>query len=319
MTSSSAPADEAAAGEQRAAVLAGIGCYAFWGFLPLLFKASAWAGSGAWEIVAWRTVWAFVAAAVVVALGRGWGRALEVLRTPKRLALLACAAVLIVSNWSLFVWAVDAGHTLDASLGYYLNPLMSVAAGMVLFRERIGTAGWIAIALAAAGVGIQTLAQGGLPLAALGMASTFCVYGILKKQIAVDAATGLFFECAVLAGPALAFGLMLQASGHGHMAQPLPGFLLAIAGPATVAPLITFAWAARRMPLSSLGFIQFVSPTAQFVIGVAFGEPLPALSLVAFAFIWSGVAVYALTAWRKTQGTRAARSPTKTGSLIKPT
>ena len=305
MTSTSATAPEVAA-EERKAVLAGIGCYAFWGFLPLLFKASAWAGSGAWEIVAWRTVWAFVAAAAVVALGRGWGRVAEVLRTPGRLGLLACAAVLIVTNWSLFVWAVDAGHTLDASLGYYLNPLMSVAAGMILFREQIGRAGWIAIALATIGVAVQTLAHGSLPLAALGMATTFCLYGILKKQIAVDAVTGLFFECAVLAAPALAYGLMLQSAGHGHMGHPLSGLLLALAGPATVAPLITFAWAARRMPLSSLGFIQFIAPTTQFVIGVGFGKPLPPLSLLAFAFIWSGVAVYAFTAWRRTRGVRLA-------------
>ena len=307
MTSTSATADQAVA-EGKAAVLAGIGCYAFWGFLPLLFKASALAGSGAWEMVAWRTVWAFIAAAVVVALTRGWRQVAEVLRTPKRLGLLACAALLIVSNWSLFVWAVDAGHTLDASLGYYLNPLLSVAAGMVLFRERIGTAGWIAIVLAAIGVGVQTLAHGGLPLAALGMATTFCLYGILKKQIAVDAVTGLFFECAVLAGPALAYGLWLQSTGHGHMTQPLPGLLLALAGPATVAPLVTFAWAARRMSLSSLGFIQFIAPTTQFIIGMTFGEALTPLSLLAFAFIWSGVGVYAVTAWRKTRGVVAARS-----------
>ncbi len=179
---------------------------------------------------------------------------------------------------------------------------------MLLFRERIGRAGWAAIVLAAIGVAVQTLAQGGLPLAALGMASTFCVYGILKKQIAVDATTGLFFECAVLAGPALVYGLVLQSGGHGHMTQPLAGFLLALAGPATVAPLITFAWAARRMSLSSLGFIQFISPTTQFVIGVAFGEPLSPLSLLAFAFIWSGVAVYAVTAWRKT---RAVNHPAR--------
>ena len=308
MTSPSATADEAAA-EERAAVLAGIACYGFWGFLPLLFKAAAWAGAGPWEVVAWRTFWAFVSAAVVIAVGKGWGRVHAVLVTPKRLLLLACAAVLIISNWSLFVWAVSAGHTLDASLGYYLNPLMSVAAGMAFFRERIGTAGWIAIVLAAIGVAVQTLAHGGLPLAALGMATSFCLYGIIKKQVPVDAATGLFFECAVLAAPALAYGLWIQAGGHGHMAQPLAGALMALAGPATVAPLVTFAWAARRMSLSSLGFIQFISPTTQFVLGVAFGEPLPPLSLLAFAFIWSGVAVYALTAWRKTRGvTLSARA-----------
>ena len=303
--SSSATADEAVAGEQRAAVLAAIACYAFWGFLPLLFKAAAWAGAGPWEVVTWRTFWAFVSAAVVIAVGKGWGRVRAVLVTPRRLLLLACAALLIMTNWSLFVWAVTAGHTLDASLGYYLNPLMSVAVGMAFFRERIGTAGWIAIVLAAIGVAVQTIAHGGLPLAALGMATSFCLYGIIKKQVPVDATTGLFFECAVLALPALAYGLWIQSSGHGHMAQPLAGALMAVAGPATVAPLVTFAWAARRMSLSSLGFIQFISPTTQFVLGVAFGEPLPPLSLLAFAFIWSGVAVYALSAWRKTRGAGA--------------
>ena len=156
MTSASVTAEQAAA-EAKAAVLAGITCYAFWGFLPLLFKAAAWAGAGAWEVVAWRTVWAFASAAAVVAISRGWGQVRAVLRTPRRLLLLACAALLIISNWTLFVWAVSAGHTLDASLGYYLNPLMSVAAGMLLFRERIGTAGWIAILLASIGVAVYAL------------------------------------------------------------------------------------------------------------------------------------------------------------------
>lgn len=311
MRPASAAAGEAAAGEKaaeaRAAVLAGIGCYTFWGFLPLLFKAAAWAGAGAWEMVAWRTFFSFVCATLVVFGARGWGKAGQVLRDPKRLSLLACAALFIIGNWSLFVWAVNRGHTLDAALGYYLNPLMTVAAGMLLFRERIGAAGWTAIALAAIGVVIQTLAQGGLPLAALGMATSFCLYSIIKKHVVVDAITGLFIECMVLAAPALAYGLWLQHSGAGHMGRPLAAFLLALAGPATVAPLITFAWAARRMPLSSMGFIQFISPTTQFIIGVAYGEPLSPLGLLAFAFIWSGVAVYAFTAWRKTRGLQPLR------------
>ena len=306
MTSAPAAAEEAAAGEkaaeERAAALAGMGCYVFWGFLPLLFKAAAWAGAGAWEMVAWRTFFSFVCAAAVVAATRGWRKVGEVLRDPRRLGLLACAALLIVGNWSLFVWAVNRGHTLDAALGYYLNPLMTVAAGMLLFRERIGTAGWIAIVLAAIGVAVQTIAHGALPLAALGMATSFCLYSIVKKHLVVDAPTGLFVECAVLALPALAYGLWLQSSGLGHLDRPIAAALLAVAGPATVAPLVTFAWAARRMPLSSMGFIQFISPTLQFIIGVASGEALPGLSLLAFAFIWSGVAVYAVTAWRKTRG-----------------
>ena len=306
MTSSLATASEAAAGEkaaqERAAVVAGVLCYGFWGFLPLLFKAAAADGAGAWEIVAWRTVWAAVWAGGLVALTRGWPNLLDVLRTPRTLGWLVVSSCLIGANWSLFVWAVNSGHTLDASLGYYLNPLLSVAAGMALFRERIGTGGWIAIALAGAGVAVQTFAHGGLPLAALAMASSFCAYGIIRKRVAADAQTGLLVECLVLAGPGLAYGLMLQASGAGHVTRPLAGTLLFLAGPATVAPLATFAWAVRRMPLSTLGFLQFISPTMQFVIGVAGGEALSPMNLVAFCFIWAGVVAYAFASWRKMRG-----------------
>ena len=306
MTSASATADQAAA-EEKAAVLAGTACYFFWGFLPLLFRASAQAGATAWEIVAWRSFWSVVIAGAAVLFLRGWPRIAEVLRSPRTLAWLFASAGFIGVNWLLFVWAVDHGHTLDASLGYYLNPLMSVAAGMLLFRERIGAGGWIAIVLAAAGVTVQTIAHGHLPLAALGMATSFCIYGVIRKRVNADALTGLFIECVILGVPGLAYGLWVQSTGAGHAAQPLAGVLLFLGGPATVAPLVTFSWAARRMPLSTLGFLQFIAPTMQFVIGVTTGEALSPLSIVAFALIWSGVAVYAFTAWRKAQGARVTR------------
>jgi chloramphenicol-sensitive protein RarD len=289
----------ARAAEERTAILAGALCYLFWGFLPLLFKAAAWAGAGAWEIVAWRTLWSLPAAALLIWTTRSWGAMGRILATPRTLGWLALSALLIGINWSTFVWAVNHGHTLDASLGYYLNPLLSVAAGLLLFRERVGSAGWVAIALAAAGVALQTLAHGSLPLAALTMAVTFCLYGVIRKRVAAEAQTGLFVECLVLLVPAAAYAVWAQARGVSHAGQPLAALLLFLGGPATVIPLATFAWAARRMPLSTLGFLQFIAPTMQFAIGVGSGEPLPPLSLLAFAFIWSGVAVYAATAWRK--------------------
>ena len=306
MTSASATADSAAAegkraAEQKAAVLAGLGCYLFWGFVPLLFKAASAAGASAWEMVAWRSVWACAVAAILALASGRWPELRRVLASPRSLGLLVLSGLTIGTNWSLFVLAVNAGHTLDASLGYYLNPLLSIAAGLVLFRERIGAAGWTAIALAAIGVGVVTVAYGHLPLAALGMACSFCVYGIVRKHVAVDALVGFLIECLVLLGPALAYGLWLQAQGAGHMARPLAGGLMFLAGPVSVAPLVTFAWAARRMPLSTMGFLQFLSPTVQFFIGVGSGEPLKPLGLAAFAFIWAGVAVYAVTAWRKTR------------------
>ena len=289
---------EARAAEEKTAILAGALCYLFWGFLPLLFKAAAWAGAGPWEIVAWRTLWSLPAAGLIIWLTKSGGQVAAVLRAPKVLGWLTCSALLIGINWSTFVWSVNHGHTLDASLGYYLNPLLSVAAGLVLFRERVGPFGWAAIALAAAGVALQTAAHGGLPLAALTMAVSFCLYGVIRKRVAAEAQTGLFVECLVLMAPAAAYAIWAQAHGVSHAARPLTAFILFLGGPATVAPLVTFAWAARRMPLSTLGFLQFIAPTMQFAIGVASGEPLPPLSLLAFVFIWSGVAVYAVGAWR---------------------
>jgi chloramphenicol-sensitive protein RarD len=243
-------------------------------------------------------------AGLLILLTRSSGAVLAVLRSPRTFGWLACSALLIGINWSTFVWAVNAGHTLDASLGYYLNPLLSVAAGLLLFGERVSPGGWAAIALAAVGVAVQTAAHGGLPVLALAMAVSFCLYGVIRKRVAADAQTGLFVECVVLAVPALAYGIHMQASGAGHALRPMSGLLLFLGGPATVAPLATFAWAARRMPLSTLGFLQFIAPTMQFAIGVWSGEPLPPLSVLAFVFIWAGVAVYAADAW-----TRARRAP----------
>ncbi len=298
MTSPSAAAEQAAA-EEKAAVLAGVACYFFWGFLPLLFRFVAWTGPGAWEIFAWRTVWSLVAAAALVGVSRRWRDALAVLRRPRTLAWLALSATLVGFNWAVFIWAVANGHTLDASFGYYLNPLLSVAAGLVLFKERLDRGGWIAIALAVVGVGVQTVALGHLPLISLALAASFCLYGVIRKHVTAEAQAGLLVECLVLAGPGLAYGLWLQSTGAGHAAQPLSMAAMALTGPATVAPLVTFTWAARRMPLSTMGFLQFIGPTMQLIIAVLSGERLSPLGLLAFAFIWSGVAVYAFTAWRK--------------------
>ena len=298
MTSASATADRAAA-EERAALWAGVGCYAFWGFLPILLKAAAWAGAGDWEIVVWRALWAIPVMGAIILLTRRTEAVLRVLRSPKTLGALTISALLIGANWALYVWLVNTGHTLDASLGYFLNPLLSVAAGLILFRERIGTSGWIALGLAGAGVALQTAATGHPPWAGLSLATCFCAYGIIRKQVAADAQTGLFVECLVLAAPAFAYAVWLRTHGLGHAAQPLAGFLLFLGGPATVAPLLAFSWAARRAPLSTMGFLQFISPSIQFVIALATGERLSALGMAAFALIWAGVEVFAYSAWSR--------------------
>jgi chloramphenicol-sensitive protein RarD len=221
------------------------------------------------------------------------------------LGVLAASAVLIAGNWLLFVWAVGQGRTIEGSLGYYINPLMNMAAGALFFRERIDRTGIIAIGLAVLGVAVQTVALGHLPFIALGLALTFTTYGLIRKQVAADAQTGLFVECLALAPLALGYILWLQHSGASHFGARLSTTsLLLLAGPVTVAPLALFSWAARRLPLSTIGFLQFIGPTMQFIIGAETGERLDATRMTSFGFIWAGVLVFAYGAWRKTRGIR---------------
>ena len=293
--------------ESRAALAAGIGCYTLWGFLPLYFHLLSNLGVGSWEMIAHRTLWAAPWALLIVLLARQGGQVLAVLRQPKTLFVLALSTLAIFVNWSIYVFAVNAGHVIETSLGYYINPLMNVAAGALLFRERISREGAIAIGLAAVGVAIQTAALGHLPVISLGVALSFCLYAILRKQVKADAQTGLFIECAYLAIPGLLYVLSLQSTGAGHLgAGPGLTALLLLAGPATVVPLALFAWSARRMPLSAMGFLQFIAPTLQFVVGVSLGEPFTPLRALSFVFIWLGVATFAYGAWKKTRVLAAA-------------
>ncbi|WP_299016193.1 EamA family transporter RarD [uncultured Caulobacter sp.] len=293
--------------ESRSAYLAGVACYSLWGFLPLYFHLLANLGVGSWEMIAHRTLWSVLWAGGLVLIAKQGGQVAQVLRQPKTLGVLALSTLAIFGNWTIYVFAVNAGHVIEASLGYYINPLMNMAAGALLFRERMSTEGKVAIGFAAVGVAIQTIALGHLPIVSLGLALTFCVYAILRKQVKADAQTGLFIECAYLALPGLLYVLSLQASGHGHFGTGAGvTALLALAGPATVVPLALFAWSARRLPLSAVGFLQFIAPTLQFLLGVAFGEPFTPLRALSFAFIWLGVATFAYGAWKKTRVLAAA-------------
>ncbi len=288
--------------ESRAALLAGLGCYTLWGLLPLWMYALKAVGVGPVEITAQRAVWAVLWAAGLVVVARKLPELRRVLGDPRTLGLLLVSALLIGANWLIYVIAVSSGRTLEASLGYYINPLMNMAAGALFFRERIDRLGYVAIGLAAVGVAVQTLAVGHPPILSLGLAVTFCAYGLIRKQVAADAQTGLFVETAILALPALVWVWRLQSAGQGHFGPGVATNLLILAaGPLTVAPLALFAWAARRMPLVWLGFIQFIAPTLQFFVGVAAGEAFTPLRAAAFGFIWVGAAVFAFGAWRRTR------------------
>ncbi|MDB5422968.1 MAG: rarD protein [Phenylobacterium sp.] len=301
------PPSSAPGAEARLALTAGIGCYLIWGIVPLFFQAMGRLGISPWEIVAHRTIWAVPTALVFVLAARQGRQVMAVLRTPRTLAWLALSAVLIAGNWMVYIWAVNSGRVLETSLGYYINPLLAMAAGALIFRERIDRVGAAAIALAAVGVTIQTLAVGHLPLVSLTLAISFCGYGIVRKRVAADAQTGLLVECLFLALPGLAYVVWLQRSGAGHFGASLPATAWMLAcGPVTATPLLLFAWAARRIPLSFMGFLQFLGPSIAFVIGVAQGEAFTPLRAASFVFIWGGAAVFAWGAWRRSRAVMVA-------------
>ena len=281
---------------------AGLACYLIWGFVPLAFQAIGRLGVGPWEILAHRTLWGAPTALAFVLMARQGRQVLGVFSNPKLLVGLLLSSGLIAANWIVFIWSVNTGRVLESSLGYYITPLINMAAGAILFRERFDRVGVAAIALAVLGVVIQAVAIGRIPWVSLVLAVSFGGYGIVRKQVAADAQTGLFLECLFLAIPSLGLVLWLAAQGQGHFgAAPATTAWLVAAGPITAVPLVLFSWAARRIPLSSMGFLQFIAPTIAFVIGVAEGEAFTPLRGVSFLFIWGGAAVYAYGAWRRTR------------------
>ncbi|HKR89822.1 MAG TPA: EamA family transporter RarD [Phenylobacterium sp.] len=289
-----------ASGGSRLAAAAGISCYSIWGLAPLCFQLAGRLGASPWEILAHRSLWGAPAALAFVLAASGGRQALAVLRERRTLAWLALAAALIGVNWSVFIWAVNSGRVLETSLGYYVLPLINMATGWALFRERLDRAAWIAIGLAAAGVALQTFALGRLPVVSLALAVSFGAYAVVKKRVSVPAHTGLLVECALLAVPSAVFVAWLEARGLGHFGRaPALTAVLVACGPITAVPLMLFAWAARRLPLSAMGFLQFIAPTMTFAIGVMQGEPFSALRGASFALIWAGVAVFALAALRR--------------------
>jgi chloramphenicol-sensitive protein RarD len=294
-----AAAAVAPSGSSRPALIASIANNLLWGAAPLLFMALGRAGATSWEIVAHRAMWSAPWAALLVLLAGQGDQVKRAFGQPRTLGLLALSAVSIATGWSLYVWAVNHGRNLESSLGYYINPLMNMAAGAVLFRERIDRIGLAAIALAVIGVAIQTVALGHLPVISLVLATTFWIYGLIRRHVDVDGQAGLLIECLFMAGPGVIAVFWLSRSGQGVFGHGLgPSLLMSLVGPVTVFPLALFAWSARRLTFATLGFLQFLSPTVGFTIGVATGEPLTPLRLLSFVFIWAGAAMFAYGAWR---------------------
>jgi chloramphenicol-sensitive protein RarD len=288
----------------RLGILAGVGAYAIWGLVPVFFKQIA--EVPAVEIIAHRVVWAMLLMTALIGFGRGFGDALRVARIPAQLAKIALAAALVVSNWLTFVWGVNNGHIVETSLGYFILPLLNVALGVLVLKERMRPLQWVALLCAAVGVAIEAARAGGLPWIALVLAGTFGIYGLLRKQLPLDAASGLFLETACMTPVALAWlgWLAFSAQGHFGGSGALSGrdLYLIATGPVTAIPLLLFAIAARRLPLSMLAFLQYLAPTIAFLIGVLlYHEPIDLQRMLSLAAIWAGLAVYSVDLLKATR------------------
>ncbi|MGY1774692.1 EamA family transporter RarD [Geodermatophilus sp. SYSU D00804] len=295
--------------ERRAGTAAGLAAYGLWGVFPLYFPLLEPAGGV--EIVAHRIVWSLLFVAVLLTVLRRWALVRAAVTDRRTLLVLAGASVLIAANWLVFVYGVNSGHVVETSLGYFINPLVSVLLGVVVFAERLRPLQWAAVGLAAVAVVVLTVDHGRPPWIALALAATFGSYGLLKKLVRVEAAPGLFVETAVTFLPALVLLAVLQATGRGTAGSEGTGHLLLLAasGVATAVPLLLFAAAARRIPLSTVGLLQYVTPLMQLALGVfVFHEPMPPARLAGFAIVWAALAVFTVDSLRSARaaGRRAA-------------
>lgn len=245
-------------------------------------------------------IWAIPFGALIVHLRKQWPEVRRALTHAQMLRWLTATGVLIAVNWFIYIVAIQTDRVYQASLGYYINPLLFVLAGVLFFGERLQGLQRMAVALATIGVFVLTISGGELPWFALGVGVSFALYGVIRKRVVIGAMPGLFVETLVLAPLALAWWVWLEASDaavFGHTGASMDALLL-LAGPVTVIPLVLFAVAARNLTLTTVGFIQFLAPTLQFLTGVYYGEQLTTPRLICFAFIWSAVIAFSLGAWR---------------------
>lgn len=297
------PAGSPQPDEARNGVILAFGAYLLWGLMPLYLKQIM--GVPSLQIVAHRLVWSLALIVIIVlALGRLRGIR-TALRARGTFALLALSATLIANNWLLYTWAVLNGHVLEASLGYFINPLVNVALGMLFLKEKLRRVQGVAVALAACGVLVMLVAQGGAVWLSLGLALSFGLYGLVRKVVAIDALGGLAVETALLGPVALAWLWWSAATGVGVFGTDRTTDLLLMAGGIfTAVPLLLFAAAARRLKYTTIGLIQYVAPTLVFLQGVLlFGEKLTTVHCITFGLIWAGLVVYAIDSLRAGRAT----------------
>jgi chloramphenicol-sensitive protein RarD len=293
-------------GEGRKGFVYGLAAYLLWGVFPLYFPLLEPAGAA--EVLAHRILWSAVLMfAAVPILGR-WRDVRRVLADPRLRLLLCCSSVLITLNWGTFIYAVNNGHVVESSLGYFINPLVSVLAGVLLLGERLRPLQWVAVGLASAAVVGLTIEYGRPPWIALVLAFSFAGYGLVRKKANVGTIEGLTVETGVMAPVALAYIVVLMATGGSHAGLHFPWHLLLLmtSGVVTAAPLLLYGAAVTRAPLSALGILFYVNPTIQFLVGVlVVGESMPPARLAGFAVIWLALAVFTIDSIRERRRTPA--------------
>ncbi|MCO5364270.1 EamA family transporter RarD [Pseudomonas alliivorans] len=286
------------AANPRRGYILGLSAYTIWGLFPIYFKAIA--AVPAIEIIIHRVLWSALFGSIVLMFWKhpGWWR--ELRDNPKRIAVLALSGSLIAANWIVYVWAVNNGRMVEASLGYYINPLVNVLLGMVLLGERLRRLQWLAVGLAAAGVAQQVWQVGNLPWVSLLLPLTFGFYGLIRKKAPVAALPGLVVETWMLVPLALIW-LALNPGALSAQAEfwtTSQAIWLAAAGPVTLIPLVCFNAAARHLPYTTLGFLQYLAPTLVLLLAVLlYDEHMNVSTVVTFACIWAGLAIYSIDAW----------------------
>ncbi|MFH9722919.1 EamA family transporter RarD [Streptomyces sp. NPDC017254] len=293
--------------EERAGLLYGIGAYGMWGLVPLFWPLLK--PAGAIEILAHRMVWSLAFVGLALLALRRWGWIRELVRSPRKLGLITVAAAVITVNWGLYIWSVNTGHVVEASLGYFINPLVTIALGVLVLKERLRPAQWAAVGVGFAAVLVLAIGYGQPPWISLTLAFSFAVYGLVKKKVNIGGLESLAAETAVQFLPALGYlvwlgtrdDLAFGSHGAGHTA------LLAATGIVTAVPLVCFGAAAIRVPLSTLGLLQYLAPTFQFLLGILyFHEAMPPERWAGFALVWLALTILTWDALRTARRSRAA-------------
>ncbi|WP_122056288.1 EamA family transporter RarD [Vibrio sp. Evd11] len=292
----------------RQGILLAVAAYTMWGIAPIYFKSLSEVSP--FEILSHRVVWSFFLLAFLLHMSRGWRKVRDTLTSKPKMLYLVATSILVGANWLIFIWAVNSNHMLDASLGYYINPLINVLLGMLFLGERLRKLQWFAVSLAAIGVIIQLIAFGSVPIVAIALAFSFGFYGLLRKKVSLEAQTGLFIETLVMLPIAATYLLFIADSATSDFSMnPMQlNLLLVAAGVITTIPLLCFTGAATRLKLSTLGFFQYIGPSLMFLLAVLiYGEAFTSDKAITFAFIWGALVIFSFDGLRNNRKNKRAK------------